>query len=65
MCTDLHTLKTHKHYSRPIVLQHFPTYQVSGETCIEHDFPHIEIYRENWEVISKNSTDLLGIYLFS
>lgn len=47
-------------YSRPILLQHFPTYRNSDEVCEEHDSPEIEIYRENWEVLSKSSTKFLG-----
>ncbi|KAM7353553.1 per1-like protein PGAP5 [Cochliomyia hominivorax] len=59
-CTDALLLKEHQHYSRPIVLQHFPTYRESDQSCRSHDSPHIEEYRENWEVLSKNSTDWLG-----
>ncbi|XP_065356655.1 metallophosphoesterase 1 homolog [Calliphora vicina] len=59
-CTDIKTLENHQHYSRPIVLQHFPTYRASDKSCREHDAPHIEEYREKWEVLSKNSTDWLG-----
>lgn len=47
-------------YSRPIVMQHFPTYRDSDRECKEHDAPHIEPFRERWEVISKESTDLIG-----
>ncbi|XP_059221009.1 metallophosphoesterase 1 homolog isoform X2 [Stomoxys calcitrans] len=59
-CEDLHTLQKHKKYSRPIILQHFPTYRNSDVSCREHDSPIIEEYREKWEVLSKNSTDWLG-----
>lgn len=47
-------------YSRPILLQHFPTYRQSDVACIEHDAPEIEMYRENWEVLSKNATEFLA-----
>lgn len=47
-------------YARPILLQHFPTYRESDEVCEEHDSPEIEVYRENWEVLSKDSTKFLG-----
>nr|XP_029727045.1 metallophosphoesterase 1 homolog [Aedes albopictus] len=47
-------------YSRPIVMQHFPTYRDSDKACKERDAPVIESYRERWEVISKESTDLIG-----
>lgn len=48
-----------KVYSRPILLQHFPTYRKSDESCIEHDSPVIEIYKESREVLSKNATEYL------
>ncbi|XP_058447627.1 metallophosphoesterase 1 homolog [Malaya genurostris] len=47
-------------YSQPVVLQHFPMYRDSDKDCNEHDSPEIELYRERWEVISKESTDLIG-----
>lgn len=47
-------------YSQPIILQHFPMYRKSDEDCLEHDSPEIENFREKWEVLSKESTDLLG-----
>ncbi|XP_031618704.1 metallophosphoesterase 1 homolog [Contarinia nasturtii] len=48
-------------YARPIVLQHFPTFRVSDNVCKEHDSPKIEIYRESWEVLSKEATKFLEI----
>ncbi|XP_019893765.1 metallophosphoesterase 1 homolog isoform X2 [Musca domestica] len=59
-CNDFETIKEHVNYSRPIVLQHFPTYRKSDRSCREHDSLRIEEYREKWEVLSKNSTDWLG-----
>lgn len=50
-------------YSRPILLQHFPTYRPSDVDCIEGDSPLNESYREGWEVISKSATDFLGKYI--
>lgn len=50
-------------YSRPILMQHFPTYRKSDASCIEHDAPDIEVYRENWEVLSKDATEFLGNHL--
>lgn len=47
-------------YSRPILLQHFPTYRLSDEACDERDSPEMETYREGWEVLSKDATQLLG-----
>lgn len=49
-----------KTYSRPIVLQHFPTYRTSDGECIESDAPVSEKYRENWEVLSKDATSFIG-----
>ncbi|CAD6999971.1 unnamed protein product [Ceratitis capitata] len=62
-CIDAKTLEEHKKYSRPILMQHFPTYRKSDAVCREHDAPEMEVYRENWEVLSKDSTDLLGALL--
>lgn len=50
-------------YSRPILLQHFPTYRKSDAACIERDAPEIEVYRENWEVLSKDATNFLAKHL--
>jgi ethanolamine phosphate phosphodiesterase len=47
-------------YSKPIVLQHYPMYRESDRSCREHDSPTIDLYRERWEVLSKESTDLIG-----
>lgn len=41
-------------------MQHFPTYRKSDAVCREHDAPSIEFFRENWEVLSRKSTDLIG-----
>ncbi|XP_061389513.1 metallophosphoesterase 1 homolog [Musca vetustissima] len=59
-CNDLRTIEEHVNYSRPIILQHFPTYRKSDQSCREHDSPNIEEYREKWEVLSKNATYWLG-----
>lgn len=65
-CTKQPNLKGCEHvteklsfYARPILLQHFPTFRESDKSCIEYDVPEIELYRENWEVLSKNSTEFL------
>lgn len=47
-------------YSRPILLQHFPTFRKSDAACIERDAPEIEVYRPNWEVLSKDATNFLA-----
>ncbi|XP_055386016.1 metallophosphoesterase 1 homolog isoform X2 [Condylostylus longicornis] len=54
------TFRRNIKYSRPILMQHFPTFRVSDEVCLEHDSEKLEQYRENWEVLSKESTQLLG-----
>lgn len=58
----LNPLKTPK-YSLPIVMQHFPTFRESDKNCFEGDSPEIEVYRENWEVLSNKSTAILGMKL--
>ncbi|XP_055920770.1 metallophosphoesterase 1 homolog [Eupeodes corollae] len=47
-------------YSRPILMQHFPTYRRSDEICSKGDAPEIERYKEKWDVLSKESTITLG-----
>ncbi|XP_055858369.1 metallophosphoesterase 1 homolog isoform X2 [Episyrphus balteatus] len=47
-------------YSRPILMQHFPTYRISDAVCVERDIPKIERYKEKWDVLSKESTIALG-----
>ncbi|XP_055596047.1 metallophosphoesterase 1 homolog [Uranotaenia lowii] len=56
-CTGVPKLEE---YSKPIVLQHFPMHRDSDKDCREHDAPNVELFRERWEVISKESTDLIG-----
>lgn len=53
--------RTRRHpYSKPIIMQHFPTYRISDKVCREHDAPHIEAFRERYHVLSKEATDMLG-----
>ncbi|XP_003739778.1 metallophosphoesterase 1 [Galendromus occidentalis] len=50
------------HYSRPVILQHFPLFRSDDSVCQERDEPlgaAIEKYRERWEVISKSMTKRL------
>lgn len=47
-------------YSRPVLLQHYPLHRLSDIPCKDGDIPKIENYRERWEVLSKESTDLIG-----
>lgn len=35
-------------------------YRESDEECVEHDTLKMEQYRETWEVLSQESTDLIG-----
>lgn len=46
-------------YSRPVLLQHFPTYRNSDDDCYEHDSYEVEVNKERWDVLSKNATDYL------
>lgn len=50
-------------YSQPIVLQHFPTFRKSDLRCVEKDSTNNDKYREKWEVLSRDSTDLIGTML--
>ncbi|KAI5743349.1 hypothetical protein M8J77_017172 [Diaphorina citri] len=54
-------------YSQPIILQHFPLYRESDEECSGPDSaPDIEKrkkFRQRWECISQESTDMLLDYL--
>lgn len=53
--------RTRRHpYSRPILMQHFPTYRISDKVCDEDDSQDIEAYRERFHVLSKDATDMLG-----
>lgn len=47
-------------YSQPIVLQHYPLYRRSDAECLASDMPKLDKYRERWEVLSRDSTKLIG-----
>uniref|UniRef100_A0A336LLC1 Metallophosphoesterase 1 homolog n=1 Tax=Culicoides sonorensis TaxID=179676 RepID=A0A336LLC1_CULSO len=47
-------------YSRPIVLQHYPFYRASDKECHEKDSELIERFREGWEVLSKDATNMIN-----
>ncbi|GAB0096340.1 Metallophosphoesterase 1 homolog [Sergentomyia squamirostris] len=47
-------------YSQPILLQHYPIYRDSDRDCQEKDPVPEELYRERWEVLSQESSDLIG-----
>ncbi|XP_026469752.1 metallophosphoesterase 1-like, partial [Ctenocephalides felis] len=49
-----------KHYSRPILMQHFPLYRKSDALCNEWDsLPTNDHFREKWDCLSKESTQFL------
>lgn len=60
VCLNSTVAEKQTNYNRPIVLQHFPTYRRSDNECLTKDTPIVEEFRENWEVLSKKSTDLIG-----
>lgn len=41
------------------VLQHFPTYRESDEMCIEKNSINNEKYREKWETLSKDASEMI------
>lgn len=47
-------------YSSPILLQHYPLFRDSDKNCAEGDALKTEKFRERWEVLSKDATDLVG-----
>uniref|UniRef100_A0A1B6C6R9 Metallophosphoesterase 1 homolog n=1 Tax=Clastoptera arizonana TaxID=38151 RepID=A0A1B6C6R9_9HEMI len=52
-----------KHYSRPILLQHFPMYRESDAECNEPDEAPEDIksqkFRERWECLSREASETL------
>ncbi|XP_043283959.1 metallophosphoesterase 1 [Venturia canescens] len=52
-----------RHYSRPIILQHYPMYRESDAICNEVDEAPAEIkdvkFREHWECLSKEASEQL------
>lgn len=55
----LMALKKKDKYSRPIVLQHFPTFRRSDEECLETNSINLDKYREKYDTISVESTDFI------
>ncbi|CAO4361778.1 unnamed protein product [Caenorhabditis nigoni] len=57
---ELDRIKNRSSITRPIVLQHFPLYRKSDSVCEKMDEQHVvdlkEIYREQWDTLSKDST---------
>lgn len=47
-------------YTRPILLQHYPTYRPNDTVCREHDYWKLEEFKESREVLSKNATNFVG-----
>jgi ethanolamine phosphate phosphodiesterase len=52
-------LKNHNTFSKPIMLQHFPTYRPSDEQCLEKDSVNLDVYREKWETLSREASDFI------
>lgn len=55
----LNQLKAKDKYSRPFVMQHFPTFRPSDDNCIEKDSENNAKFREKWEVLSKDASDFI------
>lgn len=47
-------------YSRPILIQHYPTFRKDDRVCLEHDYDELEEFKESHEVLSKNATNLIS-----
>lgn len=56
----LNQLKKIDKYSKPIVLQHFPTFRTSDEDCLDKNSINSDKYRENWDTLSKESTEFIN-----
>lgn len=56
----LDQLKKKNKYSKPIVLQHFPTYRTSDEDCLDKNSNNHDKYREKWDTLSKDSTEFIS-----
>lgn len=56
----LNQLKKNGKYSQPIVLQHFPTYRETDEQCLDVNSVNNDKYRENWDTLSKESTEFIN-----
>lgn len=56
----LNQLKKKGKYSQPVILQHFPTYRASDENCLDKNSVNNDKYRENYDTLSKDSTEFLS-----
>ncbi|GBP62193.1 Metallophosphoesterase 1 [Eumeta japonica] len=52
-----------EHYSRPIIMQHYPLYRQSDSICTESDAAPLpernNLFEERWDCLSKESTEYL------
>lgn len=55
----LDQLKVKDRYSKPFVMQHFPTFRPSDEKCLETDSINNGKFREKWEVLSKEASNFI------
>lgn len=55
----LHQMKDKDRYTRPFVMQHFPTYRESDKHCLEKDSEQNVKFREKWEVLSKDASNFI------
>ena len=55
----LHQLKVKDRYSKPIVLQHFPTFRLSDDQCLDKNSINNDKYRERWDTLSKAATEFI------
>lgn len=47
-------------YTRPILIQHYPTFREDDKVCLEHDYLELEDFEPNREVLSENATKIIG-----
>jgi hypothetical protein len=55
----LDQLKAKDRYSKPFVMQHFPTFRPSDDVCLEKDSSNNGKFREKWEVLSKDASNFI------
>ncbi|CAG9802498.1 unnamed protein product [Chironomus riparius] len=55
----LDQLKARDRYTKPFIMQHFPTFRPSDENCLETDSVNSGKFREKWEVLSKEASNFI------
>jgi ethanolamine phosphate phosphodiesterase len=55
----LQQLKQGNKFTKPIMLQHFPTYRPSDEQCLDKDSVNLDKYREKWDTLSKEASEFI------